>query len=96
MEVMDDDGRDTSCGRREPAKGSAPSDDEERVDDTEVSRREADEQRDAAREDRWAMCLVNMVDILWPKRNDMKKQNAVAAKILTPFLRWKLQASARV
>ena len=63
MEVMDDDdnGRDTSCGRREPAKGSAPSDDEERVDDTEVSRREADEQRDAAREDRWAMCLVNMV-----------------------------------
>ena len=35
-------------------------------------------------------------DILWPKRNDMKKQNAVAAKILTPFLRWKLQASARV
>ena len=75
MEVMDDDddGRDTSCGRREPAKGRAPSDDEERVDDTEVSRREADEQRDAAREDRWAMCLVNMVDILWPKRNDINR-----------------------
>lgn len=62
-----DDGQDISCAGRDPARGSAPSDDEERVDDTADSRRDADEQRDAAaREDRRARCLVNMVAIfLW-------------------------------
>lgn len=57
-----DDGLDTSCVAREPSNGSsAPSDDEERA--TAESRRDADEQRDAARADRWARCLVNMVQI---------------------------------
>ena len=59
--VVMDDGQDISCVGRDPARGSAPSDDVERVDDTAESRRDADEQRDAARDDRWARCLVNMV-----------------------------------
>ena len=64
VSVMMDDGLDTSCVVREPAaigSSSAPSDDEERA--TAESRRDADEQRDAARADRWARCLVNMVQI---------------------------------
>ena len=61
MLVMDD-GLDTSCVGRVPTNGSsAPSDDEERA--TAESRRDADEHRDAARADRWARCLVNMVQI---------------------------------
>ena len=66
MVVLLDDGQDTSCvGRREPANGSAPSDDVEgeRADGTADSPRDADGQRGVAREDRWARCL-NMVKIL--------------------------------
>lgn len=95
MVVLLDDGQDTSCvGRREPANGSAPSDDVEgeRADGTADSPRDADGQRGVAREDRWARCL-NMVKILivcvfflWP----MKKG---AAKILTPFL--EVEASSK-